>query len=90
MPLPFLKKKQVAGLIISHRHPSGNINESEPEKSDDTGIEACCSDLISAFKAEDPVAMAAAIRAIFDIGTSPSQDDNSFDTLNAKAAEGQE
>lgn len=68
--LPFLKKRDVAGVIISkHRHPSGSIDES-PEQGDeggDDGLEACARDIIAAMDAKDHRQLAQALRNAFEI-----------------------
>lgn len=65
--LPFLKKQQVAGLIISkHRQPSGSIEESSP-KGHDEGLEACARDMITALDSKDSRQLAQALRNAFEI-----------------------
>lgn len=67
--LPFLKNKNhsVAGIIMKTR-PADEPSEQDSETpSDDAGLEACASDLISAMQAGDAKRAAAAIRAAFEI-----------------------
>lgn len=91
MALPFLKNKQqsVAGLIMKHRAPDGIKDDMPEEPSDNQGLHSAASDLMNAVHAKDIPAIAAAMKAAFEIMQSePSQeDDNSFDSQNEKAAE---
>ena len=64
MPLPFLKPKKVAGLIVAQRLPDGGKKELHEE---DQGLKACSADLIRAVHAKDEDGVAAAIRAAFEI-----------------------
>lgn len=63
--LPFLnnKKKQSTGLIISERKPDV-MNE---DMDQDVPLEACGADLLSAIESKDHKAIAAALRAAFEI-----------------------
>ncbi len=65
--LPFLQKKNVAGLIISHRKPDSGIQESHTEGDEDHALEAAAEDLIRAFHAKDGKHAALALRAAFQI-----------------------
>ena len=69
MPLPFLQKKQVAGVIVSHRKPDGSKEEShsEEEDSDHSGLTACMRELASALKSDNHEAAAEAFRSAFQI-----------------------
>ncbi len=86
--LPFLKPKAVAGLIISHRKPDGGKVESHMEGDEHQPLEAAAEDLIRAINSKDSKHLALALRAAFDILSSEpeSEDDNSFDSQNEKAA----
>lgn len=64
--LPFLKPRQVAGLIISKRKPDGS-EEKYSEDDEDHGLDACSEDLIRAVTSKDTKAVSAAIRAAFEI-----------------------
>ncbi len=67
MPLlPFLKKQNVGGSIATQvevRKPDA------PEQEDDSEapLRACAADMISAVQANDPMAMAEAIKSAFQI-----------------------
>ena len=62
--LPFLSKKpQVAGIMTVERKPDEG---KEPEQ-DQSGIEAAAGDLIAAIHSKDVRAVAAAIKAAFEI-----------------------
>jgi len=65
--LPFLKQKQVAGLIVAKRKPDGTHEEQHSEDQEDHGLEACATDLIRAIHAKDSTAAAAAMRAAFEL-----------------------
>lgn len=90
MSLPFLQKKKIAGVIISHRKPDeAPITESP---NDDGGLEACAQDLIDATHAQDKKAAAAAMRAAFSILESEPHEEagegpepHSYDAQNEKA-----
>ena len=64
--LPFLKPKQVAGLIIQKRASDGS-KEEKPEDSQDQGLEAAAEDFIRAVHAKDAKGVAAAFRAAFEM-----------------------
>ena len=90
--LPFLQKKQVAGIIVKNRKPDGSMEQedSEPQESGNEGLEACAQDMIDCMHAKDAKGCAAAMRAAFEIldsQESSESEDNSFDAMNAKAAE---
>lgn len=93
--LPFLKQKQVSGLIISHRKADGQgVQESHSEDNKDEGLETCGEELIRAITAKDAKAVAAAFRSAWQIleseeepedGEAPSP--HTYDDQNEKAAE---
>lgn len=86
--LPFLKPKQVAGLIISHRKPDGGVGEEHSAGDENHALEAAAEDLLRAINSKDSKHFALALRAAYDILMSeePKEDDNSFDAQNEKAA----
>lgn len=92
MPLPFLKAKPVAGLIISHRKADGGKVEEDSAENEDAGITSCAEDLIRAIHAKDAKSVAAAMRAAFQIMESEPHEENpnDFDSMNEKAAKEQE
>lgn len=67
MPLPFLKPKAVAGVIISQRKPDGSNESTGMEGDEDAGLNASAADLIRAIHAKDEARVAAAFRAAFQI-----------------------
>ncbi len=73
MALPFLRKKQVAGLIMAKRKPDGSneVMENQEEKSeqdyDSSDLKACAEDLIRAVENKDVDGVAAALKAAHDI-----------------------
>lgn len=95
--LPFLKKsKESSGsnLIIKTREP--DISESSEEISDSSAIESAAQDLISAIKADDVKAVAAALQAAFEMCDSLPHEEgehtnepspHSYDSQNRKAGE---
>lgn len=90
MSLPFLQKKKIAGVIISHRKPDEASQEQNPN--DDSGLEACASDLIDAIQSQDTKRAAAAIRAAFEVLESEEEDEgdeapepHSYDAQNEQA-----
>ena len=66
MSLPFMKKRQVAALIIQNRTPDG-VKTEGAEDSQDQGLMSCAEDLIRAVHAKDAQAVASAMRAAFEI-----------------------
>lgn len=102
MPLPFLKHKNdsgIAGMLIAKRKPDGagmsspSPAETETEESKDSdGIDSAASDLIVAVHARDSKAVAAALRAAFEICDSEPHEEgehtnpHSYDAQNEKAA----
>ncbi len=91
MPLPFLKPKSVASLIISQRKPDGDIAPDHSEDNPDSGLMACSEDLIRAVHAKDASAVTAALKAAYELMDSSSgdSDDNSFESQNMQAAKDQ-
>lgn len=67
MPLPFLKPKAVAGLIIQKRAADGSAPETGPEDEQDQGLTSAAEDLIRAVHAKDAQGVAAAFKAAFDM-----------------------
>lgn len=89
--LPFLQKKSIAGLIISKRTPDGSPQEQHSEGNEDQGLDACSEDLIRALHSKDAKGVTAALKAVFDLMESKEDaSDESYDSLNAKAAKEQE
>lgn len=91
--LPFMKPKMQTGVIVSTRKPDEiPKDESSP---DDSGLEVCAQDIISALESKDAKKLAAAIKSAFQIcEASPESDDgaepHSYDAQNIKAAKDQE
>lgn len=73
--LPFLKPKALAGNILSRRKPDGSTESEgmEGQEDDNSGLNAAAADLIRAVHSKDENAVAAALKAAFDI--CDSQDD---------------
>lgn len=96
MPLPFLKPRAVAGVIISHRKPDGQKGDERAEGEEDQGILSAAEDLIRAIHSKDAQSVASALRAAFEICDSqpheegPHTNDESYDSLNERAAKGNE
>lgn len=65
--LPYLKKRQVAALIVKNRHPNGNIDELDNSEPVEDGLEACAKDMISAYDAKDSRQLAQALRNAFEL-----------------------
>ncbi len=89
--LPFLQKKQIAGLIVAHRKPDGGQEESHSEGNENSALEACAEDLIRAIHAKDGMHVALALRAAFDVLESEPHEEgphtNDYDSQNEEAAE---
>lgn len=66
MPLPFLRPKAVGAVITTVRKPDGQSEIEQPED-DSAGLNAAAADLIRAVHAKDEAAVAAAMRAAFEI-----------------------
>lgn len=90
MPIPYLQKKQIAGLIIKKRESdtlSPAENDSETEQ--DQGLESCAEHLIRAVHSKDAPGVAEALRAAFEVLESAPHDEadpHSYDAQNTKAA----
>ena len=78
MPLPFMKPKQVAGLIIQHRNPDGKP-DSAPEDQQDQALESAAEDLILQFTPKTVESVAAALRAAFEIVDSEPHEEGPHD-----------
>lgn len=97
--LPFQKPKMIAGLIIQKRKPDAQkpLESKEDSESGDSGMHACAEDILRAIAQKDPMHLAQALQAAYDIMESDEKDsepeeseDNSYDAQNAKAAKGNE
>lgn len=88
MSLPFLRRKNNnAGLITEYR---AKDESSEPgsDYNPDSGIEACGEDIIRAVNANDKRAVAAALKAAFQLLSSApaEEEDSSYSAQNELAA----
>lgn len=97
MPLPFLAKKQMSGVIVSQRKKDGaGINEGETEGAGNHAMEAAAEDIIRAITSKDAQHLALALQAAYDICESnePESEDeaqpHSYDAQNERAAQEQE
>lgn len=70
--LPFIKQKNVAGVILAKRKPEGGSETVPSEGSEDQGLHMAASDLIDAVHAKDAQAVQSALRSAFQILTSES------------------
>lgn len=62
--LPFLKKAKLqTGVIVKERSP----DEKPEENQEDSGLEDCAKELISAIEMKDPKAVARVIKDMFQI-----------------------
>lgn len=92
MSLPFLKKQNVAGLIISHRKPDGGKEEEKTEGQEDHGLMSCSDEILRAISNKDSSALASALRSAFQIlDSEPHNEEGShtnedYDSQNEKAA----
>lgn len=94
MPLPFLKPKNVAGLIMSTRKPDGGKEETGTEGSENEGLLASAEDLIRAIHSRDAKHVALALRAAIDCldsdeaseSDSEGPQPHSYESQNIKAA----
>lgn len=68
--LPFLKPRAVAGLIVSKRKPDGSTEPEHVEGDEAAPLEAAAEDLIRAIHSKDTKAVAAALKAAFEISDS--------------------
>lgn len=89
--LPFLlKKKQETGVVMKTRSPD---EKPEENQEDDSGMEACAKELMSAVKADDHKAVARIIKDMFQIADSepheegPHVEPHSYQAQNIKAGE---
>lgn len=90
--LPFLAKKPLQpGVIVKERASDAKPDASD--ESDDSGIEACAEDLISAVHAKDVKGVAEAIKSAFELlGSAPEEkssdiEPHSYTAQNQKANE---
>lgn len=70
MSLPFLRKKQVAGIIMAKRQPDGSkmeTHESDEKDYDSNDLKACAQDLLSAIEAKDVDKIAAVLKSAHEI-----------------------
>jgi hypothetical protein len=67
MPLPFLKPKAVAGVIIARRKPDGAQETEGMEDQPNEGLMMAAADLIRAVHAKDESAVADALQAAFEL-----------------------
>ncbi len=67
MPLPFLKPKAAAGLIIAQRKPDGASNLEGMDGEEDQGLNAAAADLIRAIHSKDEAGVVSALRAAFEL-----------------------
>lgn len=69
--LPFLKKKQQAGIagpMIEYRKPDADgEGHNDKDSNDNEGLRACARDLISCVQSGDEAGAADALKAAFDI-----------------------
>ena len=93
MPLPFMKNKSVAGLIISQRKPDGTTEPEESNEEQDQGLDACSEALIRAIHSKDAKAVSSALRDIQELidVDEPSESESSesphtYAAQNIKAA----
>lgn len=90
--LPFLKKKQdagVSGIIIKNRQPDETKNESEQDDPQ-AGKEACGRAILAAIKMDDAVALCEAIKDLMDLGDSEASESispHSYEAQNIKAGQ---
>lgn len=95
MPLPFLRKKQNAAVIISHRKPDAKEEGAAPDPEDNQALEACAQDIMRAISQNDHKHLALALKAAFDVMESEPHEENDensndYDSMNEQAAEDQE
>lgn len=95
MSLPYLKRKQMVGLI-SQKFASNGIKQPEEtpteEAPQDQGLDFCAHDLITAVHAKDVKGVTAALRAAFELMEKEpheenNEEPNSFDDMNKQAGE---
>lgn len=94
MSLPFLKRQQVAGLIISQRKADGTKEETHSDGNENQGLEAAADDILRAITSKDSKHFALALQNFLEISSNSSdeseepsdEDANDFDSLNEKAA----
>ena len=67
MPLPFLKPKHQAGLIMEMRKPDGSSEETGTEDESDPGLMSAAEDLIRAIHAKDAKGAMEALKSAFEM-----------------------
>lgn len=91
MPLPFLKPKHAAGVIISHRKPDGDKPQEQEEGGGHEGLMACAEALIRAIHAKDAQSVASALREAMEVMEMEApQESEDYDSMNELAAKEQE
>lgn len=84
MPLPFLTKKSVPGIIVKQRKP-----DEVAEAPDNAAMEACAQDILRAISMNDSKHLALAIQAAIECAMDAPEsqpEDNSFAGRNIAAA----
>lgn len=91
MPLPFLHKKQVAGLIMAKRKPDGGSEEIDQESEENYTLKDCAEDLIRAINAKDAKGVSDALEEAFEKLKSGKGDaePHSYEAQNEQANEGE-
>lgn len=85
--LPFLKPKAVAGVIMERRKADASKELANEDQGNQDLIE-CCERMIQAFSNKDAMAMAEAFQAAISAASaSQSDESNTFEAQNIKAAE---
>lgn len=87
--LPYLAKKKDSastGLIVKTRTPDES-SASDDQDDPSAGHEACGQAIIQAIKANDGMAVAAAIQDLLALGDSDSAEPHSFDAQNQIAGD---
>ena len=71
MPLPYLKPKNVAGLIMAQRKAGGGQAEqpldSQEESQENYALELCAEEIIRSVESKDPKRLYKALQAAFQV-----------------------
>lgn len=90
--LPFLRRKQTAALIISHRKNGGIQESSEPENKEEDvdSLKEVASEMLAALEAKSASRLAECLKAAFEILESEEHEEEElgedYDSQNIKAA----
>ena len=67
MPLPFLKPKNIASIILARHKPDGSVHDEGVEGEEDPALVTAAEDIIRALNEKNATGLADALRSAFQI-----------------------